>query len=229
VSWDARNGILVLSTPLFRLTSPTDVRPPAKFVRPGTLPEGVPTGLGPLFGTPLQPKLTDHRTFHDALSDPVLNGFTSRVAMQNAHATVLQAVIPADTITDLGCGDGLLLQQIGTRYPQAVLMGVENQVERAQYAHRRLGTSGRICHLPLRTFFDTEVPSGGALISVARVQEDPTLATFLRQYDWVVLYGYNGETVAQLRAVAHVARLHPVTEQFTNAAGTVAALRCEAL
>ncbi len=62
---------------------------------------------------------------------------------------------------------------------------------------------------------------------MARVQENPDLAVKLRHFDWVVIYGYNGETAAQIEAVARTAQLHQVTERFTNATGSVAAIRCE--
>lgn len=48
VTWDSRAGVLVLTTPLFRLTASTDALTGARVERPGRLPEGTPTGLGSL-------------------------------------------------------------------------------------------------------------------------------------------------------------------------------------
>jgi hypothetical protein len=120
LQWDSAAGILILTTPLFRLTAQTDVLKCRMVVsRTGPMPELAPTGLGPLFNKPTVKAITETKSYLSAFEhSPAANGFSSEEAENNAHGTLLELLTPLHvpyndvTCVDLGCGDGQLLRRI---------------------------------------------------------------------------------------------------------------------
>ncbi|KKM00392.1 hypothetical protein LCGC14_1804870 [marine sediment metagenome] len=113
VTYSALHGVAVIETPHFRLWAGTDYTPDeVRVTRAETKPEiahlqtraaEVPAGAH----IPGAPGSTPGpaTTWDD-------NGFSTREAMDAAHATVLEAVGKVDSALDLGCGDGALLAKI---------------------------------------------------------------------------------------------------------------------
>ncbi len=67
VTWDSRAGVLILTTPLFRLTASTDALTGATVERPGRLPAGTPTGLGRLLAPPTTRPITQTAAWQDGV------------------------------------------------------------------------------------------------------------------------------------------------------------------
>ena len=113
VTYSALHGVAVVETPHFRFWAGTDYTPDeVRVTRAETKPEiahlqtraaEVPAGAH----IPGAPGSTPGpaTTWDD-------NGFSTREAMDAAHATVLEAVGKVDSALDLGCGDGALLAKI---------------------------------------------------------------------------------------------------------------------
>lgn len=72
------------------------------------------------------------------------NGFASFLAMRQAHALIIQTVerimFDPGNLLDLGCGNGILLDRLNTKFPQLTPFGVESDPERAQRATERIGS-----------------------------------------------------------------------------------------
>lgn len=113
-TWDALNGVAVITTPVFRLCVSCDVR------------EGH------------EVRMREGRV---ELPPPAIwedNGFTSERAMVEAHDLVLRVVGPAESALDLGCGDGTLLARLAAgRGPREAWTGVEKDPRRASVGAAR--------------------------------------------------------------------------------------------
>ncbi len=135
VTYNALHGVAVIETPHFRLWAGTDYTPldvkvtrAATETRAAVVPAGVHIPGAP--GSTPGPATT----WED-------NGFASREAMDEAHATVLEAVGRVNSAIDLGCGDGVLLEKIADGR-EGRWIGVEHdhsRVERGRQRHQAVG------------------------------------------------------------------------------------------
>ena len=126
--------------------------------------------------------------------------------MQQAHAQVIDFLQNnltglAGPVLDLGCGNGVLLQQLCARFPQAVPLGVDadaNRIAHAQqlmpgYAH--LFRAGDLYESP-SLFHDVQA-IGLALLMPGRIAEDPVRGQALLRWlaslnSHVLAYVYPG-------------------------------------
>lgn len=111
IEWSARNGIAEIKTPLFTVSAKTDVIPGVRCVqRHGRrYPAGGAGGLRfpyePMAGPP-------------AVDTWSANGFVDEISMLKAHhvvASVVNAGGTHDTVIDVGCGNGLLLERVNAK------------------------------------------------------------------------------------------------------------------
>jgi hypothetical protein len=115
VKWTALHGVAEITSPIHRMSVPTDATSDRLEVR--------------YLGAAAKP-LSLLRA-----SDPADNGFSSLAAMVKAHdELVALAGGPYDTILDLGCGDGTLARRI----PAKRRIGIEIDPARAAKARNRL-------------------------------------------------------------------------------------------
>ncbi len=132
--WSALHGIAEIRSPILRITTRTDATTDALTVR-------VHSDRYPAEGA----RGTRHpyRTWRQErkvvqIEDPSAkrNGFSSRRAMDEAHAVLIQAAAPlvgrVRSILDLGSGDGALLAKLGEALGATRLLGIEIDPERAK-------------------------------------------------------------------------------------------------
>lgn len=130
IEWSALHGIGEIKTPLFTVSTKTDgTAEPLVVRRKGSgYPELGARGL----------RFPYHRNPDSLRVDETLwtdNGFTSREAMEDAHARLLELLPDRyGTVIDLGCGNGRLLSYIDAERR----VGVEADAERAARAQLRL-------------------------------------------------------------------------------------------
>lgn len=130
-TWSARNGIGEVVTPTCRFAFSSDQRMGLATIR---YSGNVPSSKNQMCraDTPSAQPIA-FREASDSLG--ILrhsrNGFVNTARMRLAHEWLARKIIPfldptaACTVVDLGCGDGTLLQLLGSRLPNASLVGVE--------------------------------------------------------------------------------------------------------
>ena len=94
-----------------------------------------------------------HRALADATSQPLLQLRTSdgRTSYEALTDEVFIQAPGAQSILDLGCGDGVLLQHLQVRYPTATLVGVDLSDAEVERAARRLPNAKFYC-APIHEF-----------------------------------------------------------------------------
>jgi hypothetical protein len=137
VKYTSLRGIAELTTPVCRMSVPTDAlaeRVEIRYLGAGYPAEGA-KGLGFPFRTDVTQPITI-QIGRPSAQNPAVNGFSSLIAMQAAHNRLLEAVGPGpyQTVVDLGCGDGMLL----SRVPAKRRVGVEFNSEACDQAAKRL-------------------------------------------------------------------------------------------
>ena len=146
VEWSALHGIAEILYPVAKVSTMTEATAGKLVVRrEGVAPPDAARGtVFPFARTELvQLKVGRRRKALRSL-DPREwedNGFASLDAMEEAHAVVLEAagrLTDGDHLTDLGCGNGRLLESFRKRVSGLVVSGVEVLAERAERARARL-------------------------------------------------------------------------------------------
>ena len=155
VEWSALHGIAEIKTPVLKVSTATDATAGRYVVRRrGTRrpPESL-GGLGFPWRTPVKLRLTDTRGFRRGLDhaatgrDPgrrpawyaTDNGFTSTVAMREAHRPIVELARTVldgtgGDVLDLGCGNGALLEELVAASPGVVPFGVDLDARRIHHA-----------------------------------------------------------------------------------------------
>ena len=116
-SWSARNGIGEMVTPTCRFAFSSDRNL-----------EGQKHCAGDAVAQPMVFRQASHSS---EIGSPARNGFENVARMRSAHEWLARKILPfvdpagALTVVDLGCGDGTFLQLLGSRLPNAALVGVE--------------------------------------------------------------------------------------------------------
>jgi hypothetical protein len=135
VKWTALHGIAEITSPIHRMSVPTDATVETLEVRYAGA--GYPAEGARGSGFPHRVELPEppSRALLYQPSDPAANGFASRDAMNTAHARLLKLIDGRTfgTVVDLGCGDGTLLSRI----PAKRRIGVESDPVRAAAAKAR--------------------------------------------------------------------------------------------
>lgn len=138
MEYSALHGAGVVETPFFRFMFSTDYTARKEaFSKPG--PRSTPAPAFVDFGRGVLAQLYGSACLIEV--DPPSwrdNGFATWAAMEAAHATIERAV-PADaqSIIDLGCGDGALLARLRASRPGARCVGVDCDAGRIARGRRR--------------------------------------------------------------------------------------------
>jgi len=202
VQYSALHGIAEVIWPVVKVVTNTDYTAKRRDVRlMGTqYPVDAPSGLTFPFLKPNFVPLTSLAPFRasvDAAAPArdwqwIENGFSTRDAMHSAHAQILRALDaspPQGAVLDLGCGNGLLLARVASRYHVPV-SGIE-----------RDGSKHRAAPVVVRELSDW----GGdlvdtILVSQRRFDEVPTLeARVMASARQVLVYSYDEPQSIELR------------------------------
>lgn len=136
VRWSSLHGVAMITTPCMKIITSTDALPETVVIdRAGTIyPEEGSTGSY----FPFKDKVIKIGT-KDNWTD---NGFADRANMRVAHDLLIDTIgelsLAPGFVLDLGCGNGLLLDKIHTKYDFLEPIGVESDPERAAKARLRL-------------------------------------------------------------------------------------------
>lgn len=153
VEWSALHGIAEIKTPILKVSARTDATP-VKYVvrRTGTAYPGEGAqGLAFPYRTAAGPLLTQSPGFRSGLANPIEpqpptpawyasdNGFSSRLAMEQAHRPIVELAAAAlaglpGNVLDLGCGNGALLRHICQARAGLVPFGLEFEAGRVEHA-----------------------------------------------------------------------------------------------
>lgn len=146
VEWTALHGIAEIRYPVAKVSAMTEATAEKLVVRRSGIPpaDAARGTVFPFVGTELVQLKVGRRQKALRSLDPREwedNGFSSLDAMEAAHVVVLEAaceLTDRDHLTDLGCGNGRLLEAFGARVPGLRLSGVEVIADRAEGARKRL-------------------------------------------------------------------------------------------
>jgi len=202
VQYSALHGIAEIVWPILKVVTNTDYTRTRRDVRlMGTqYPCDAPTGLTFPFIKPAFVPLTSLATFRASVDAAATarewqwteNGFTARDAMHSAHAQILRALDaspPHGNVLDLGCGNGLLLARIASRYHVAV-----EGIERDSTKHQMVPVVVR----DLRDWSGDLVDT--ILVSQRRFDELPELeARVMASARQVLVYSYDVPQFVELR------------------------------
>ncbi len=184
VEWSALHGIARIKTPICEISTRTDSTGDKYTVqREGTTyPVDGATGL-----------VFPYQRVQSMNSDPTLwedNGFKSLGDMIGAHSciiTLLANLKDGWNIVDAGCGNGNLLAS--TKRPFLVGVEIDHlKVERGQKLYPNVQfVNAEIQELP-------PFPRAVVLISVNRIKENKSILDWLKKWEAVIVYSYDGET-----------------------------------
>ncbi|HEY3095229.1 MAG TPA: radical SAM protein [Acidimicrobiia bacterium] len=155
VQWSALHGIAEVRTPIVKVSTRTDATASRYVVQrhgDGYPAEGA-RGLDFPYRVPVKLHLTETRGFRRGLDHAggtrnghppwyaTDNGFSSITAMREAHAPIIDAATEAlagagGDVIDLGCGNGVLVQQIVQCASGAVPYGIDSDATRVEHAQR---------------------------------------------------------------------------------------------
>ncbi len=228
VEWSALHGIAEIKTPILKVSSRTDMTAEKYVVQregSGYPVEGA-SGISFPYQNRQRVQVTKTPAFARAFDESVVktsileaaratkdpidsldlwtdNGFSSLEAMNEAHAVLLEAtpideLAAGDTVLDLGCGNGRLLQRLAALVPANLeLYGIEAVADRCRRA--RLN-GGRVLTVYQGSMFDPEIWGAlapdlvyfmpGRLLEETRLEPGVTLRGLLRQSPRAVFYAY---------------------------------------
>ena len=201
VQWSSLHGVAIITTPVVRVVTSTDAFGEQLVVNkigtsyPAEGASGIDFPFQHSFPVKLMRK--DPNYWRD-------NGFGDESAMNKAHKGVLRAAsfceVPAvKRILDLGAGNGVLLEKIGSMF-QADLVGIEKDRDRWERGATRGAERGY--NILLGDLYETDLwnpPYGLTLISINRLFEVPIvtaqdlLERMARGSCYVLLYSYDGK------------------------------------
>lgn len=206
--WTAKNGVAELETPCFKVNTTTDACSTRREIRrDGVAPAEGATGirfpyLAPRRNEPAAPTCHSNEPkdtsalANDDVAQPVHflvdtwtdNGFLTKVAMDEAHQMILDALRrspPAGYVADLGAGNGQLISKIRSAYPSTFVGGIELDKRKAA-KHDAISCDDLRKLLASRSIFDTLV------VSRRRFEEIPGLEHWcLTHSRQVICYSYD--------------------------------------
>lgn len=227
-SYDCKNGIAIITTPLFRVTTSTD-RGTWRVERGGTQPVLTPGGLVPEFATPPL-HISKSVSFKRSLEQPrhALNGFRDDAAMDAAHRLVLKHIdvetmnLRGATVLDLGCGDGALLDRVEARFGLKI-MGIEADKNRMAKCGPHIRNS-RIENMDWQPA-DLVLMYPGRLGELSDAHRALVIAR-LRDCRWVLWYTYEPETLAECFAKHRLVYPHDFKQSLRTVLVTRGAQSC---
>jgi len=204
VEWSALHGIVEVKIPILKVATRTDYTPTKKVIRlEGTSypAEGASGNVFP-FQRPASVKpLTFHKSFKAAFAQQRVidtwtdNGFSSKEAMDRAHAMVLNALKaspPCRDVVDLGAGNGVLVEKIKQAFSDVAVSGLEVDAAKAA-KHEALVAKDIRTLLGSRAEFDTVV------VSQRRFEEIPELEPWAHaRARQVLVYSYDEPQFARV-------------------------------
>lgn len=255
VEWSALHGIAEVKTPVLRVSTRTDATAGTHVVRRhgDSYPAEGADGLGFPYRAPGKLRITGARGFKRGIENVVTlrpvwyaadNGFSSVVAMNEAHQPVVEAAVRAlgdlgdgpHAVVDLGCGNGALLAKVADAVPGIVPFGVDSDPTRL--AHATELHPGAAAGFVAGDLFDLDSPIwvdgrryALAILMPGRLTEvPPTVAAGLRAMlaewcDRVVVYAY-GDWLDRFGSLAGLAAeagfsVGPESERGAAIAGIV--------
>lgn len=149
--WSALHGIAEIKTPVLKVVTRTDATARRYSVRrPGdAYPAEGAQGLSFPLRAPLKRRLSQSGGYRRGLEHastaplpswyPTDNGFTSVVAMDDAHRPVVELAVAAlggegGRVVDFGCGNGALLEKLVAAAPDVVPFGIDTDPDRIKHA-----------------------------------------------------------------------------------------------
>lgn len=148
VQWSALHGIAEIKTPVLKVSTRTDATSSEyvlQYQGQGYPKEGG-RGIGFPFKTAEKKNLTESKQFKRGLENPIHarpekpdwthldNGFSSQIAMDQAHEPIVQiatALVKEQqgNVLDLGCGNGMLLRKICALNPGLSPWGIDSNAD----------------------------------------------------------------------------------------------------
>lgn len=190
IEWSALHGIAEVKYPVCKLTTRTGYTPAKVLVRrEGTrYPKAGARGLG--FPYRSQPGSAAPLEFRKPLHTE--NGFTTTAAMDTCHMMVLSVLAQlgdVDHVMDLGCGNGILIDKIGTK-----AWGIECDASKI-HGHSRI-LHGNLTNIrSVLEGYATQV----FIVSQRRFEEIPTLEAWLRASGCrTIVYSYDEPRFARI-------------------------------
>jgi hypothetical protein len=127
IEWSALHGIARIKTPLFEIVTRTDHTNEKYTVRREGKKYPTNGARGLVFPFRSRPEQEVQVSASESIWKD--NGFSTKEAMQSAHAIILNTLIPVTPellcIHDFGCGNGMLLSQISNVVEHCSLHGVD--------------------------------------------------------------------------------------------------------
>ena len=218
IEWSALHGIAEIKTPVLRVSARTDASAHKYIVRlyAESYPQEGAVGLQFPFQSGPTLRSTNATSFKKGLENPIVelsmppawladdNGFTSEIAMNMAHTQLLEVakdVLPdAETILDLGCGNGALLSRLLRKAPKASPFGIDSNATAIEHSYELFRKfSSHFVHGDL---FDNEslwedgrhyslaLIMPGRIIEQHRDKSERMLKRLAEQCDNVLAYAY---------------------------------------
>ena len=195
IRWSSLHGVAIITTPVMKIVTSSD--PLCEMVnvdRDGAMyPAEGASGVDFPFKNVVNLR-------SDNWSD---NGFSNFRSMEDAHSKVIEIIArswePSQVrILDLGCGNGLLLSKLASRFPYAQIEGIEINRHRYERADHRLKGFGKVTYGDIMQSDNYRPPYGLVLISNSRLTEisvddrDHFIEFLADVTEHLLIYTYNG-------------------------------------
>lgn len=217
--WSALHGILEIKTPVCKVSAGTEATSQELVIeREGKQPEKAASGLGFPFENKMPRSYTEGKRFEDSL-DAVYetdlwedNGFTSKDAMRKSHEPIIDIIDGEyESIIDLGCGNGVLLEQLRMKTNAQLISGVEinsNVVERGKerFPNIRFFDSD-IFEFEFDKEYELSIFMPGRLTEIPPDIRDKFLIRLLNNSKFFVFYIY-GDWVEKYGTVHELVKSH---------------------
>jgi hypothetical protein len=241
VEWSALHGIAEIKTPILKVSAMTDATATKYMVRrPGeSYPEEGARGVQFPYRQPARPGLTELPPYQRGVEKPIEpaptlpdwyasdNGFTSRLAMDQAHQPIVDLAVEtlagrAGNVLDLGCGNGALLKKIHEANELVTPFGLEFEQLSGRIDHARLLLPDFAGNFMEGNMFESELPWADgrryalAILMPGRLLEvEPERAAWLRaklqaHAGHLLVYAY-GDWLTRHGNLANLARLAGLT------------------
>lgn len=175
-TWSARNGIGEMVTPTCRFAFSSDQRVGLSTIQYSGGVRGLQDQKHCASDARAQPMVFRETSNSPDIWSPSRNGFANAARMRLAHEWLARKIFPfvdptcALTVVDLGCGDGTFLQLLGSRLPNANLVGIEIAPPHHEVSLNR-GLTQRIKFIRKDIFDDSyEWTSHGNVIAIIAIQ-----------------------------------------------------------
>lgn len=238
VEWSALHGIAEVKTPVLKVSTRTDATARKHIVRfhGNSFPHEGATGLNFPYHSHQATRLTDAVTYRKGLENPIAelslsppwlwhdNGFTSEFAMNAAHRQVMEVartvLHDAETVLDLGCGNGALLKRLLEGSPMVTPFGIDINATAIKHSSRLLPKFSD--NFVLGDLFDEEslwndnrqyslvLLMPGRLIERKDERSERLLQRIAERCHYILAYAY-GDWIERYGTLAHLAEAAGLT------------------